>query len=73
MRSWKIGYIDPLRLRVKVLNMLDLCAHKGLMQAFSCHHAKEGAPKKGLKRLSTTCKDPPQRAGDKKEVMCQRL
>ena len=49
------------------------CIKHVYKEAYWIHHAKEGAPKRGLKRLSTTCKDPPQVAGYKKGVTCQRL
>ena len=74
MRSWQIVYIDPLRLRMKVLNMLDLCACSARSDtSFFLSPCQRGCPQKRIKEAEYQLQRPSQRAGDKEEVTCQRL
>ena len=71
MRSWQI---DTLRLRMKVLNMLDLCARSARSDtSFFLSPCQSGCPQKRIKEAEYQLQRPSQRAGDKEEVMCQRL
>ena len=50
VRSWQIGYIDPLCLRVKVLNILDLCGRRVRFDAsFFLSPCQRGCPQKKIK------------------------